>query len=217
MRFERRPISELVTLAGSTGGLVKGVRLGRAIMARASVHGREVAGFTLQELMVTMVVTVLVLTLGIPGFLEALRANRVSTLTEYFVTAMHLARSEAIKQGGSGQVTLCKSADGATCASEGGYHQGWIVFVDEPPLAERDAHNSRERLVQVYEPASVAALTLTGNATVRDYVSYDGTGVARLKGGGFQAGTLTVCDPPQGRRLVLSSGGRIRTDVVKCN
>ncbi len=210
--WDQRPNSEWVR----TSGPYKQFDEERAIMTRASAHGRKVAGFTLQELMVTMMVAVLVLTLGIPSFLETLRANRVSALTEHFVTAMYLARSEAIKQGGSGQVTLCKSADGVTCASKGGYHQGWIVFVDEPPLAERDVSNDRERLVRVYEPVSVAALTLTGNNSVRDYISYDGAGMARLKRGGFQAGALIVCDPPEGRRLVLSSGGRIRTEVVKC-
>ncbi|NJM11542.1 MAG: hypothetical protein HC889_06370 [Synechococcaceae cyanobacterium SM1_2_3] len=50
-------------------------------------------------------------------------------------------------------MTLCKSADGATCIATGGYQQGWIVFVDETPLAVRDVNNARERLVRVFEAA----------------------------------------------------------------
>ena len=91
------------------------------------------------------------------------------------------------------------------------------MFVDETPLAVRDVGNVRERLVQVFEAAPGAKLRLTGNSTVDDYVSYDAMGVARLINGAFQAGTLTVCEPPAGRKVVLSSGGRIRTEAVACS
>ncbi len=172
------------------------------------------AGFTLLELIVTMAIVTMVLGVGVPNFIDLMRSNRVSALTSNLATAMYLARSEAIRTGV--QVTLCKSADGATCTEEGGYQQGWIVFVDQAPLAVRDITNPQERLVRAYERAPGVGLWLTGNATVRNYVSFAPSGAARLIGGGFQAGTLTVCEPPMGRKVVLNSGGRIRTEVVAC-
>jgi len=45
-----------------------------------------------------------------------------------FVASTQLARSEAIKR--NSVVRLCRSADGATCATSGTWQQGWIVFGD---------------------------------------------------------------------------------------
>lgn len=174
----------------------------------------RVAGFTLLELIVTMAIVTVALRIGVPNFIDLIRSNRVSALTSNLTTAMYLARSEAIKSGV--RVTLCKSADGATCTEDSGYQQGWIVFVDAPPLAVRDVTNLQERLVRAYERAPGATLRLTGNIHVQHYVSYEPSGAARLIDGGFQAGTLTVCEPPVGRKVVLNSGGRIRTEVIAC-
>lgn len=174
---------------------------------------RRCAGFTLTELIVTVAIAAIVMAIGIPAFRETMSQNRLTTTVNSFVAALNLARSEAIKRGT--RVTLCKSADGATCAVTGGYEQGWMVFVDASPLAERDAGSTQEPLVRVYERLSGTGLTLTGNAMVSDYVSYDPSGAARLKTGAFQAGTLTLCESPRGRQVVLGSAGRIRTETVK--
>ena len=65
------------------------------------------------ELIVTMVVAAIVLTLGVPSFRELINNNRLTSGANEFVTALNLARSEAIKR--SVRVTVCKSADGTTC------------------------------------------------------------------------------------------------------
>ncbi len=169
-------------------------------------------GFTLIELMITVAIAAIVMAIGIPSFRETIRQNRLTTYNNQFIATLNLTRSEAIKRGT--RVTLCKSADGATCATAEGYEQGWIVFVDAPPFAERDVDNVQEPLVRVYERVSGTALKLTGNAMVHDYVSYDSSGAARLKNGGFQAGTLTLCESPMGRLVILGSAGRIRTETV---
>ena len=86
------------------------------------------AGFTLIELIVTVAIAAIVLTLGVPSFQEIINNNRLTAGANELVGALHLARSEAVKR--NVRVTLCKSADGAVCTTSGGYQQGWIVFVD---------------------------------------------------------------------------------------
>lgn len=90
-------------------------------------------GFTLVELLVTMTVASILLAWGIPNLQLTLAANRLATQTNNFTTALALARSEAMQLGVP--VTLCKSANGTSCAATGGYQQGWIVFAENTGAA----------------------------------------------------------------------------------
>ncbi|BCX88542.1 type IV fimbrial biogenesis protein FimT [Methylomarinovum tepidoasis] len=172
-------------------------------------------GFTLIELMVTVAMAAIVLTVGVPSFQALVKNNRLTTAANELVGALNLARSEAIKRGV--RVTVCKSADGASCATSGNWEQGWIVFTDEDNDAAYDS--ASETLLRVQE-AIEGQLTMTGNTNVADYISYVASGRSQLTGGGFQAGTITICDDRSGnvgKDLVLSSTGKIRLDTgVSC-
>lgn len=170
------------------------------------------AGFTLVELIVTLVLAALVLTLGVPSFQEMIRDNRLVATVNELIGALNLARSEAIKRGV--RVTLCKSADGAACTASGGYEQGWIVFVDPNDNAAVDAD---ETIIRVFQAIPTGAgMTLTGNAPVARYISYVATGATQLTSGAFQAGTLTLCAAPKARRIVINSVGRVRVAEAGC-
>ncbi|MEI2780780.1 MAG: GspH/FimT family pseudopilin [Candidatus Competibacter sp.] len=91
---------------------------------------RRNLGFTLIELIITMVIAAIVVTIGVPSFRNTILNNtRVAQVNE-FVGALNLARSEAAKSGL--RATICRSADGATCATDttGVWENGWIVYVD---------------------------------------------------------------------------------------
>ncbi len=165
-------------------------------------------GFTLLELIVTLVVAAIVLTVGVPSFQALIRNNRLVTLTNEFIGALHLTRSEAIKR--NHRVTLCKSADGVKCADGGGYEQGWMVFDDHQD--QDTVVETGETVIRVFQGASTSTgITLKGNTPVQKYVSYDALGFSRLAGGGFQAGSLTVCHAPEARYIIINSVGRVRT------
>jgi type IV fimbrial biogenesis protein FimT len=105
---------------------------------------------------------------------------------------------------------ICKSSDGEACSSQGGWEQGWMVF--------QDANNSglRESAEPVitHERALGAQLRMSGNLNVTRYISFTPAGSAVLTGGGFQAGTLTICnssvDAAEARQIVLNAVGRAR-------
>lgn len=171
------------------------------------------SGFTLMELIVTMALAAVVLTLGVPMFQDVIRNNRLATTVNEFVGALQLARSESIKRGV--RVTLCKSANGTSCASGGGYEQGWIVFADPNNNATVDAG---ETVIRVFEAISAdASMTLAGNTHVARYISFAATGTTQLTSGAFQAGTLTLCQAPKARQVVINSVGRVRTVVATCS
>ncbi|MDH4611121.1 prepilin-type N-terminal cleavage/methylation domain-containing protein [Pseudomonas sp. BN102] len=97
------------------------MNVGRAGGARR----RCSAGFTLIELMVTLVVLAVLLGIAIPSFTDVTLASKLRSQANELVAGAQLARSEAIKR--NQPVTFCASANGSTCASSGGWEQGWIV------------------------------------------------------------------------------------------
>ncbi len=92
------------------------------------MNNRPVNGFSLIEMIATLLVVGIVLAVGVPSFNQFMANSRMAAVANDMVTAMHAARTEAIKRN---QVTtICPSADGATCAAAGELEIGWIGFVD---------------------------------------------------------------------------------------
>ena len=74
-------------------------------------------GFTLIELLITIAILGILLGIAAPSFNEAILSNRLAGYANTFVAGASVARSEAIKRNFS--ITMCRSADGATCATSG--------------------------------------------------------------------------------------------------
>src|SRR3990167_792726 len=83
-------------------------------------------GFSLVELMVALAVAAILLGIAIPSFDSFILKSRLSTYASDFSASARLARSEALKR--NTPVTLCKSSDGLSCVTSGGWEQGWIVL-----------------------------------------------------------------------------------------
>ena len=170
------------------------------------------AGFTLIELMLVIAVATVLLGFGVPSMTAILNVNKLTAASNALLSSIRLARSEDFKR--SGRVVLCKSADGAACATRGGWEQGWIVFHD---VNQDGEHDPEETLIERGNPLP-DSLRLTGNSTVAKYVSFVATGSARMAGGGFQAGTVTVCNLSatggEARQIILNAVGRPRVQRV---
>ena len=88
---------------------------------------KNTRGFTLIEVLVTMVVVMVLLLVAVPEYRRMTEDNRQVTAINKIVGDLNLARSEAVKRGRA--VTLCGSTDGATCDTLN-WESGWIVFID---------------------------------------------------------------------------------------
>ena len=175
-------------------------------------EGHSADGFTLVELMMVLAVVAILLTVAVPSFGAIMHSSKLTSASNSLLSSMLLARSEAIKR--RSRVTLCKTADGISCAAAGGWEQGWIVFHD---ANDSGARESGEMVIEWMQHLP-DSLRLTGNTTVAKYVSFVPTGVTRLVGGGFQAGTVTVCNASgastEARQIIISSAGRARVQKV---
>jgi type IV fimbrial biogenesis protein FimT len=85
-------------------------------------------GFTLIEMLITIVVVTILLAIGVPSFQEFIKNNRISGQSNNLVISIQLARNEAIKRG-TGAV-VCASTDQATCSGNDDWSTGWIVYSD---------------------------------------------------------------------------------------
>jgi type IV fimbrial biogenesis protein FimT len=129
-------------------------------------------GFTLVELMATLAVSLIVLTLGIPGFSTLLANNQMTASTNDLVTHLHYARSEAVKRGVP--VSVCASSDGQTCASSYEWGSGWIVFTDD--TGSIGSLDDRDQLLRSYLPTGESISILSD----QEYVRYQADGSMSL-------------------------------------
>lgn len=174
---------------------------------------RRFAGVTLTEMLLLVSVMSILLGFGIPSFGSMLRSARLSSLTNELLVEFNLARSEAIRRGQ--RVVLCKAVHALECSASGGWEQGWLMFEDANNNAWLDAGETVVR----FRPAAPPGWQIKGNTPVSRYVAYHPLGGTYLAGGGFQAGTLTICPPSasntSSRQIVINSTGRPRTRSVQ--
>ncbi len=167
----------------------------------ARMKNRNQNGFTLYELMMTLLVIGVVLTIGIPNFSEFTQNSRMTSTANDLHSSFLLSRSEAARA--KSNITICASANsmaGAAAACGGVFDQGWIIFVDTDGDIVRDGGESVLRA----HPAVPNGLNIfpDNGAT---YFSFAATGQGRGDVGGnpsFQ--TAIICDD---RGTEIAAGG----------
>ncbi len=166
------------------------------------------SGITLIELLITIVVLAIGVTLAIPSFNSLTRNNQITTASNNLVRALQLARSEAVKR--SAPVTVCRSTDQASCAATGtAWQSGWIVFVEDTRTAGNtfgkvDASETAN-IIGAQEALS-SVLQLTASATSFTF---------NPSGRPAASGSVKVCDDRQGANgntISLNATGRVRLE-----
>ncbi|TWO69083.1 prepilin-type N-terminal cleavage/methylation domain-containing protein [Caenimonas sedimenti] len=173
-------------------------------------------GITLVELLMTLAIAAILLSLAAPSFRRMILANSMSTGVNTFTSDMRYARSEAVRLGG--RVILCRSDDPEnatpTCAANAstsggkGWATGWVIFHD------RDASNTwtaGDPVLRVQAPLSgVDAVLENADANNSTMFRFAATGRlmesanARLNFGGSNY------DDKLKRVICVSAGGRSR-------
>lgn len=155
-------------------------------------------GFTLVELIITVAIAAIALGMGLPSFQQFIRSNRTVTEVNRLVTALGLARSEAVKR--SATVAVCP-ANGGNCAPGGNWENGWVVFTDN--VTQNGTIDAGEQTLQVYEQMA-QGYTLRGGATFANWIAFQPTGQV-LGSGGAATDSFRLCDDTQAaaeRRLI---------------
>lgn len=156
-------------------------------------------GFSLLELMITLSITAILTSVGVPAYQSIMTQSRLTAQANELVTSLYYARSEAVKRGT--RVTICPSSDGTTCDS--GWQNGWRVFSDGDPAGSLD---DADEVLRVF--SALSGSTLEGNGNLGNGLSYQSNGRSEKIGGGLGNGTFTLCNHNHGRTITLNNAGR---------
>lgn len=174
-------------------------------------HSRRPLGVTLIELMVTLAVMAVLVTIAAPSFSRLIASNRLTSQTNEFILALNLARSEATRRGQP--VTLLAKATATPV-----FQSGWLIFTDalgngaqdsdDTVLRESAAAPGKTTITRVTMSGSTATTATTSAVPDRMYVTFNALG-------GKYSGTAAyfkVCDSSipslPGRVIQVSLVGR---------
>ena len=140
------------------------------------------------ELMVTIAVLAILVTVGVPNFRDLIQNNRVTTQANELVTALNLARTEAVKRGRNVQVEVELS------------EPGWQATVSI--VGEAEALRVFDRTGSAI---TVNESTLVFSATGRPLATET-----------FTMQPKSGCSGEQRREIVVGASGQIRTTREPC-
>jgi type IV fimbrial biogenesis protein FimT len=167
----------------------------------ATANGRpaNARAFSLYELLMTMTLIALVLTLGIPTFGSIIANHRLMVEINALFHDVHLARVGSVVRRRA--VAICPTYDGLNCEADFDWSMGWMTFVNtdrDYPVARDD-----DEPVLSHHQVDQNALIMSN----RKSFTFRSTELRTTNG------TLVFCDRggrATARALVISYTGRPR-------
>lgn len=160
------------------------------------------SGFTLLNLLITLTISGILATTGIPSLQKLLNNNQANNAYQALFTLIQFTRIQSVNYGG--QVLLCPTLNQIDCIND--WNQELMIFVDSD---DSESRNNDELLLQIRQ-ASAANETLNWRASgSRRYLRFKADGSTRN-----QNGRLTYClrrgEELYARQIIMYRTGRAR-------
>ena len=169
--------------------------------ARASA-----GGFTLIEMLITLVLIAILLGFGMPSFVNLIRNNEMTDQANSVLGGIVFAREQATNMGIG--VSICGSSDQKTC--DGQWGEGWLVFKD--PNGDITGTVSTTKVLRL-EKGNSSIDASSGGA-----VRFDSEGIRRPTTA--SASTVTIkrsdCGVEGSRVISIIAGGRASIGSGPC-
>ncbi|MDP9140636.1 MAG: GspH/FimT family pseudopilin [Pseudomonadota bacterium] len=140
------------------------------------------AGFTLLELVITIVILSILLTMAVPSFRDFMASRATTAQINDLAGSIRLARAEAIKRGFP--VSICSStdadSDAPSCADDAEWSTGWVIFSDRNADGTIDDTDTVVRVQPGY--SNSGGLTASDDTAI----TFNSTGILRGIAKNFQ-------------------------------
>ena len=166
-------------------------------------------GFTLIELIVTLAVFAILVTVAAPSFNSFVDSSRRASEVNQLSGALAYARSEAIHYDNT--VTICAQTSGAeSCSGTNDWSNGWLVFTDLNSDGVYDA-GAGETLLRIFKPVSAGSAITETSTFAPSALTFRGSGFITVTRAEFKyCGNRGVADA---RAIIVSKTGRARLSV----
>ena len=160
-------------------------------------------GFTLLELIITLSITAILISAGIPGLSQLINNYKIDNKYQRLMTLVQYARAESVNY--QSQVLLCPTTNEVNCIDQ--WNENLMVFIDKNNDEERNENEDIFRIIEktVNDPIQLHR-SLSGS---RRYLRFKPDGST-----GNQNGRLTFCHTSEGKlyakQLVIYMTGRVR-------
>lgn len=161
-------------------------------------------GFTLIELMTTIGIAAILVTMAVPSLKSFTLNSRQTAGINELISGMHMARNTAITM--NTRVTMCPSSNEQSCQAVS-WDQGWIAFIDKNSNQIVDAEDTIVR-----STSSIEGLTIS-SGLFSDYLMYRPNGRVMRATVGQNSGSFTSCDyrgAEHAKAIFLDLSGRPR-------
>ncbi len=161
-------------------------------------------GYTLLELMMTMVLAAILLTVGIPNMTNFIKNNRVLAETNKLMTTFKTARSEAMTQRVN--VIMCRTSDFINCTTTGNTYMAFTDLDSSVTVNGNDTIITKGTIDSNHHELKFKKCSSCG-----DYVEFSSSGTAVDNNG-----TLMVCDDrgtTYARAIIIESIGRSKPAI----
>ncbi len=170
-------------------------------------------GFTLAELLITLGIVAIVLSMAVPSVSSVIKDNRLATTLNQVVTDIHVARSEAAKRGV--RVILCRSGNpNAATPSCGGAEKTWtsgyLMFADDGNYANNTYDAGTDTLLRIGQPVT-SGVHLRTNGTWNNNLEFNYHGSTNEGG---STAMMSICDErgkEVGRQIRVGPNGISKT------
>ena len=172
-------------------------------MSKHANHSQE--GFTIIELMITLLVASILVGIAVPSFQTFIKRNQADTLQSRVASAVATARTEAASRNTF--VSMCASDNGTACG--GSWNNGWIIYENPDNNAVKHAD---EIAIEVFSHSGGSTFSFvqgqnTGNNLSQ--ITFNQQGFLA----GVQTVVVTVCEPggdvKYARGLFINASGLV--------